>query len=351
MDKERKIPGKLPSGLLHKAKGFRVAAATIIVIISTFLTVIPVSAVDPAVPSPFSIGTPQVFKNIFETNDYMLVFPYDISYATAQPVTPASSLFIYRLMSGDGLTAIGSAVPYPYNNSGYGQGMVSIYFPASTAPTWGSPYIIRIDGNPLYWITPPSVTHTLSPTEYCAGTTQSENRLALSTFILNEAALLEVNWGVKLYDTNGTGGISLTSTGQTYFTTTIPGLGTACASIMAVSQSQPEYTDPAKPGTSAAYNWLHQWDGTVLQNWGNNIGGQLGGLNWQSVTSGFLLILLILLAGFSQVKFGNTDAAYLAGGADLIIATFAGFIWYAIMGVIFLGMLWYVSQTQFWRNL
>ena len=351
MDISNSLPGELHSGLSHKGQGLRVAAAAIISIFLSLTVVSPVSATDPDIPSPFAIGTPKVFHHIFETDDFLLAFPYEITYSTNQPATAASLLFTYRLMSADGATTLGSAVPYAYNNSGYGQGMVAIYFSDATAPTWGGSYIIRIDGNPLYWTTPPSVTHTLSTPEYSTSTTQSGNRTALAAYIMDEASMLEINWGVKLYDTNSSGGIALTSTGQTYFTTVIPGLGTACPSIMYVASSSPEFTATDNPGTAAANSWQNQWSGTVIETWGNNIGSHLGGLNWQGITAGGLFIIIVLLAGFSQVKWGTTDPGYLSAGIILIIGAFAGWIWYAIMGVVLLVFLWYISHTQFWRNL
>jgi len=344
-------PKRLQTDMLHKGKGLRVAAVAIILFTSTFLVPIHVLAADPDIPSPFSIGNPQVFRHIFETDDFLLLFPYNITYATGQPSTLASQLFTYRLMSDDGDDTLSSAIPYPYNNSGYGQGVISIYFPEATAPTWGDAYIIRIDGNLLYWETPPSVTHTLSTPEYSTYTTAATNAVALSQWILNIAVPLEVNWGVKLYDTNGTGGLALTSTGQTYFTTVIPGLGSICPGIMSSSNSNPTFIDTAAPGTAAAEAWQNQWTGTDFQQWMTNIGSALGGLNWQSVTAGILFLVIILLAGFTQIKWGTTDPAYLAAGIILILGTFAGWIWYAIMGVILLVFLWYISHTQFWRNL
>jgi hypothetical protein len=351
MDKRGASAQRLQTRKHHQIKGCGVAASILAAIISSFLVVSPVFATDPDIPSPFIIGTPKVFRHIFETDDYLLVFPYEITYSSGQPNRSASELFTYRLIDDDGVTTLGTVVPYAYNNYGYGKGVAAIYFAESSAPDWYGLYTIRIDGNPVYWDSPPTTTHTLSAAEYYSGTTPEANKGALAAFILIQASALEINWGVKLYDSNSTGGISLTSTGQAYFTSVIPGLISVCPSIMNSSVSTPEYTATNNPGTSAAYNWLHQWDGTILENWGNNIGGHLGGLNWQGVTAGILFIFFVALAGLSQVKFGTTDVAYIASGADLIIATFAGFIWYAIMGAIFIALLWYVSHTQFWRNM
>ena len=350
MDGKEESPGGTQHlRVRHPCCSARAAIAGAILAVLILLTVSsPVSATDPGFPTVFSIGTPAVFQDIFEPNDFLLVFPYDITYDNSQPGTPASLLFTYRLMSEDGKDTLASAVPYPYNNSGYGQGTVAIYFTAADAPAWEGLYIIRIDGNPMYWVTPPTAaTHTLSAAEYSSLASQPG---ALASYIMGQAASLEINWGVKLYDTNGSGGAALTSTGQTYFTTVIPGLNTVCPGIMAVSVSTPTWTDSTTPGTSAAAAWVNQWAGTGvierLTTWGN----AMGGLPWQSVSGAIICVIGVALGGYSQKKFGVGDPGFLAGGILLVIGTFAGFIYWAIIGGVMIVLAFYIMQTQWWRN-
>ncbi len=349
IQKRKGFPSLSDDGIPHPRHGRILAAVGIILcsLILHLLTSAPVLAADPDIPSPFTIGMPSVFQDIFDTDDMLVVFPYDITYASNQPATPVSHLFTFRLMSADGEDTLASVIPYPYNNSGYGQGVAAFYFPAVTAPAWDGLYIIRIDGNPLYWATPPSTTHTLSSSDYSSETSQTD---ALADYVLSLSAALEVNWGVKLYDTNSSGGIALTSTGQTYFTTVIPGLDSVCPEIMSVSVATPTWVDPTTPGTSAAAAWVNQWSGTGVIERLTICGNALGGLPWQSVSGAIICVLGVVCGAYSQRKFGVGDPGFLAGGILLVIGTFAGFVYWAIIGGLMIILAFFIMQTQWWRN-
>jgi hypothetical protein len=299
---------------------------------------------DPATPSPFSIGTPEVFTNIFEEDDFLLLMPYDIEQSPQESIA-VSQQFIFRLMDTDGTTELSSSIPYAYNNSGYGLGIVSFYFAADDAPTWGNAYILRIDGSPVYYTTALSVNRTLAADEYSS---ESDQAAALAEYILTEATALEIDWGVKLYETSDNGSIVLTSTGQTYFTTTIPGLAQVCPSIMASSSSNPNW-DTTPQGHSAADAWESQWDGTAvkteLEKWGNT-----WHVAWNAVSGAILFGVMLLCAGFSQLKWGNGDPGFIVGNVVFVIGTFAGFIYWAIVMVEMIILGFWIGYNIFWKQ-
>jgi hypothetical protein len=208
----------------------------------------------------------------------------------------------------------------------------------------------KIGGNPYYWATLPTpATNTIAVANYSEETTAAANRTELASWIMTECTVLEIDWGVKLYDTSSSGAVVLTTTGQTYFTTVIPGLGSVCPSIMAVVTATPTWTDETPVGTSAASAWIAQWDGTSLKReltkWGTT-----WGVPWNSISGGILFIFMIFAAAFSQLKWGNGDAGFMVGEAFLVIGTFAGLIYWAIVGVNMIILGWWTAHNIFWKN-
>lgn len=323
----------------HKAAAIT-AAAGLIIIISVF----PVAVVaDPPDPDPFEIGTPAVFQDIFVTDDFLLLMPYEIMQYPQMEV-PIGQQFFFRLIDTDGETQLAAAMPYAFYNIGYGKGIVSFYFDADDAPDWGESYNLRIDCNPLYFSDSLSTSRDLNPGDYSS---LSNQPLALADYILTQAAILEINWGVKLYDTSSTG-IILTATGQTYFATTIPGLDQVCPSIMAASVADPNWDDTPQ-GHSAADSWSSQWDDTKVKILLEEAGNKLG-IAWNAVSGGILFGLMLLCAGMSQARWGNGDPGFVAGNVILVVGTFAGWVFWAIVMVEAIILGWWIGHNIFWKQ-
>jgi hypothetical protein len=129
----------------------RIAIAVCISILTFCLSGVPAAAVDSASPTTFSIIDAAAYHNLYELGDSLYIFHYNIYYASDQPITPADRLFLYRLMDTDGTTQLGSTVPYPYNNSGYDEASAAFILQLMLPPP-GRHIIIRIEGNPQYWV-------------------------------------------------------------------------------------------------------------------------------------------------------------------------------------------------------
>lgn len=308
----------------------------------------PALAVDPAIPTTLAIISVKAARNLVETGDFFLACHVNIHYDSSQPTTPANELFLFRLMSTDGTTELGATVPYAYNNSGYDQAVAAFYFPAATAPTWGSAYIVRIDGNPAFWASPPYVTRTLGVGDYSSVTSQAANQSFIGSYLLAVAQLLEVDWAIKLVTTGDTG-IVLNSTGETYFTGDIPGIKALCPGIFSDAIVVPTTTGtPA--GTSLVESWQHQWDGTWVADALSSLGGFMGGIPWQMATGIFCLVVAVFMVGLTQVKFGNTDPGFLMGMVTFAnAATMALIDWRIIGGAALLcGIYFWFSSV--WRQ-
>lgn len=197
----------------------RKAAALIFV---AMLALLPASAAA-VIPQPDSdpqILTHDVYRNLLEPGDFLVVVEYNIPYASP-PTTSAGDTYILRMMSVDGLTQLGSNIPYPYNDFGYNYGVTSIYFTAaqvtSLGLTWEAAYILRLEGNPLQFAAaPPLAIYALAAGDYDPSTTADGSRAALATKVIAIAEVLQAQWAITLL-TSGPSAPVLNSTGAQYF--------------------------------------------------------------------------------------------------------------------------------------
>ncbi|WP_231927048.1 hypothetical protein [Dehalococcoides mccartyi] len=270
----------------------------------------PVLAVDPATPTTFTLDSVQVVTNILEDDDMVVAFRYNITYSSGQPSIPANKLFHFRLMDTDGITQLGAIEPYPYYNSGYGQGFSAFYFAGDAAPDWESALVLKMVGNPQYWASPPEVNYTLTSADYSQLSTRSENSSLLGNYIIETCRDLEINWSVKLVTETPQGTI-LNDTGAAYGRGTIPGLQNMCPQIFS---SQQQVIDiPDQTWTNTKLNeWIHQFDGTVV---GDALIGlsDLFSVSWIILTSLICVVLVILVFVWGMLAYSDNQAAMVAG--------------------------------------
>ena len=295
---------------------------------------------DPATPTDFAINNIQIFRGIWQADDWLLLFQYTINQYPPEYI-PVSQLFDFRLYDAATQQPLASANVYDYNNLGFGIGISSIYFWPADAPADTDNLYLMMSGNLAYWsATPPRVTYTISGDDYTQGGNQ---RTALVNWVMQQAQILEVNWQVKMVEDG-----LLTPVAQTYFVTTIPGLESVIPSVMGSITLPPDWNVPTQ-GTSAAQNWMNQWDDTAfkaeLEKW-----GETWHVAWNAITGAILFIFMLLCAGFSQVKWGNGDPGFVAGNVIFIIGTFAGLIWWPIVMVEMIILGYWIAHNLFWRN-
>jgi len=326
----------------------RFAFTCILSVLILSLFSVPVAAADPASPTTFALIECAAYHNLYENGDVLYIFHYNIYYASSQPSTPADRLFLYRLMDTDGTTQLGATAPYPYNNSGYDEGVGGFYFASGDAPTWETSVVIRMEGNPQYWSSPLVATYTYVLADYCQFDTQTENQIQLGNWVLNEFVDLEVNWGIKLI-TEGAAGTVLTTTGETYIKGTIAGFKELCPQIFSITTAPNSVTDAPYTARSAVYEWEHQWDGTWVEDALTSY-GDLFGLGWKMATAITTLVLVIFGAGFSQVKWGTTDPGFFIGMIVFSFASIGGLIDWQMIGAGALLCILYFVYIVLWRN-
>jgi hypothetical protein len=320
-----------------------IAAAVIIALTLTVWISLPVYASDPPAPSNLQLETVRVYHNLLEDDDFLLVAHYNIHYNSGQPSTPANKLFIFRLLDTNGVDYLGSVVPYASHNSGYDQGVFSLYFSATDAPTWEDPFVLKISGNPEYYASPPVVNYFMVTSDYCQMDTTAENQTMLGTYIIGVAHLLETNWSTTLTYMGDLGSI-LNSIGESYFRGAITGLTAFAPQVFAVQITNPDYTEGSFTEAQA-----HTYENRFANTWVGeglvNAATQLH-IKWNVITGLGALILIVLAAWFCQKKYETTKPAL--GGAPYLLlgGGVLGFISWAIIAIVgvfcalFLGYVW-----------
>ncbi|MCL2140852.1 MAG: hypothetical protein FWH42_04175, partial [Dehalococcoidia bacterium] len=314
MDK-RDVSAKSKSSRCHSAIcGAVKRAAAVCIALTIALSPVAISA-DPATPYIFTLNDIQFFRSIFSTDDWLLLFQYTID-QYPQELTPASQQFDFRLYDVATNQPVASANVYDYSNNGYGMGIGSIYLNSANAPSDTDELYLMMSGNPVYWQTTIiQVQYTVTNSNDSPG----DQLQALNTYIINQAKILEINWGIKMWEAGAMGTPVLTPTGQEYFTTTIPGLSLILSDSMGSMVIDPNWNQPSQ-GTSAAVGWEELWNDTAFKNkleeWGN-----IWGIAWNAISGAVLFLVMILCASISQSKWGNGDPGFYMGNIILITGT------------------------------
>lgn len=209
------------------------------------LLVLPLVSVyaDTADPDSVSIDALYVNRHLIETGDVLFYLLYDISYGTP-PSDPIDETFIFRLLDTDQSTELGSVEAYEgvSPSNGYGKGVASFYFPASTAPAWGQAYFVRIAGKPSAFDDPYSQDFIIGSASYTDQTTQDGNRDEAYSQIIYMAQQLEIDWATVTLLAEGDIGTVLASQGETYFRNAIPGLQAMMPPLFDIQLQDPSWT-------------------------------------------------------------------------------------------------------------
>lgn len=262
---------------------------------------------DPASPDALQILDVEAYRHLIEDDDFLVIFTFNIEYAMA-PDDPASDLFIFRMTSGS--TTLGDALPYTYGYNGYQYGISGMYFSAADAPSWGSLYDIKIDGNPAEWASPPSVTQTMESTDYSTSSSQSASQNELEVWLIDAFQDLEQNWSVpgELVTITNIGTI-LTAEGQHYILGAIPGMMLMAPNIFAVKYYDIEYPDTIWTGQRQTDTDARFAD-TPLEKFQESLSNAMGGIDPVFITSVITVICVLVLMALSYRRWGSTEPVY-----------------------------------------
>lgn len=196
---------------------------------------LPVSAIGN--PNSIDVLEAMFFRNTFTTGDQLLVVRYDLEYSVTPAEDPRDTWLVV-LFDTDGVTPL-----YQRPLNYYGHNVISIYLTAEQNITWGGEYYVKVMGQPT--IFGPYVedvngdTKVLSASlDYDSSTNLESSRIALGEFIINQAEILEVDFGVPLVGT----GDKLNAAGAVTFNAAIPGLSSIASTIYETAIVTPSLT-------------------------------------------------------------------------------------------------------------
>jgi len=242
------------------------ATLGIVALLFVGIFVTPVYAID--APDLLQINSVYAYQHCLETDDQLYLVQYTIYYPldggeSTNPDENVTEAYLVRFM--DGATELKSVAPYAYYDDGYGDGIAAIYFSASdpNLPTWEGAYTIKLEGNPtLAWDPDIPSTSVSVFDSWSSSTGITETQDELTARILYLADQLELDWGISMIDTTGTGSY-LSSYGEAYFTSAIPNIKAMAPNAFAGGTSSPDWS-AKEPILDYAEDRAHSTDGTLL---------------------------------------------------------------------------------------
>lgn len=187
---------------------------------------------EPGQPVLTAINETHAWRNVLETGDYLLVARYNVVNGTST-TTDISDTFVFRLMDATNTNELGVVEAYPYQNDGWGQGVVSWYFPAASAPAWAGSYWVRIEGKITVYTTTYTVyNYNLPSTTYSTYTVESDIQNDIASKLTSIAKKIGSSWTpvVALTEESESGTV-LSQYGEAYFRPVIPGIQAMCPKL------------------------------------------------------------------------------------------------------------------------
>ena len=298
---------------------------TILLVLLLAVFIISASPVYADTPDPDADPTIEsfnVYRNLLETGDWLLVIYANIPYGTL-PDTPITQTFVWRMIDIDGVTELGDTVGYAYNDDGYGYNVYSMYWTAAEVTAngmvWGTAYDIRLSGNPAVFVTPPTYNYVLNAADYSALTVTAEVQAELADRILTIAGELNTHWGygalgISLLEETESGTV-LSIYGEAFFRGAIFGIQNLAPAAFSVIIRDLDVIDRTWSDNYTG-NLTTMWTGTWVET-AQEAGKVLFGTDYD------LLSVIMVLAMCVGVVIGNimltgdhwnglTDAAFLA---------------------------------------
>jgi hypothetical protein len=193
----------------------------------------------------FTVVSAKAYSGALEADDLLLVIHYDINYDACCPTETANQAFLGHYFNVASSSLLRSAAPFVYVRSGYGQGIISVYFTASDVTTLGiacaDSDFARIAGNPAVFPAPRQLDKAIT----CSAA--SSPAASIEADIKAIANLLEqrTEWdGVDLLS-----GSFLQASGEDYFESAILNLRTMAPGLFQGAFETPDFIED-EPGTA-----------------------------------------------------------------------------------------------------
>ena len=295
-----------------------------------------------------------VYRNLLETDDFLLVIYANIPYAVI-PDTAVTETFIWRFLDTDGTTEFGSTLGTNYNEDGYGFNVYSMYFTADEVTAlgivWATAYPVRLSGNPVVFDTPPVFNYSLAASDYSTETIQVDVQGELAARILTISASLNNQWGLTtatdLLSESEIGTI-LSIFGEAFWRGAINGIQSMAPSafsviIRVIDVESRDWT------TNYTDNLTNQWSGTWVET-AQEGGKVLFGTDYDLLS----VIMILLMAGGLLVGNIMLTGDQWNGWADVsvigVVGARLGMFDFGILMLI-AAMAWIYISAKIWFGL
>ena len=244
------------AGQLHS---WRVVIAVAIIAVAALLSAGDANAIAGA--DDFTIIAATAYSGAIEDNDLLLLIHYDINYDSCCPTETASQAYLGSYFDVSTSNPVRSAAPYLFVNSGYGQGVISVYFDSGDVSALGisceDADLARISGNPAVFPGP----QVLDKSVTCRATSDPADEIETDIDAIANLLDQETEWaGVTLIS----GGF-LTTNGENYFENAITNLRTMAPGVFQGTFETPDFIED-EPGTAYRDSLKNFFVGTRFEN-------------------------------------------------------------------------------------
>jgi len=307
----------------------------VVLIIPLLVVIVPMPIfADIEIPdTPPSINTVYVYESLLEAGDRGVLIDYYLDYAVL-PVGGETATDAYLAVFIDQTGAqIKSTAPYTYVDSGYGRGLIWLYFTAAETTAYDlvvghiADFEIWLVGNPtLVWEdtgVPASVPKTIATIDYWQ--TAGDPNILLALRILYYADQLELIWGppvVDLVEITGLGNRLTSPEGENYFENVIPNLRLIAPSAFTASSYDP-ITEDIDYSTSF---------GATIANDTGTVQDMLGGASPITLYPTYDAGTALFTNGSASVV--GTDTYWVAAMAGMSIQHTTDAVWSTILVVV-----------------
>lgn len=319
----------------------------IIAIIAIFSLATPAYAIDLPDSTP-EVESINCYRNLLETGDFLIVVYENTPYTTT-PDIDYGDAFIWRLFDTDGTTELAQATGYDYNEAGYGYNLISFYFSASEAPTWGQQYYLRLSGTPSAFPSPPEYNYQIETTDYSSFTESADVEAELTAHILNLAQDLDNKWGLEdaysLLLEIETGTV-LSIYGEAFFRGAIYGCQALAPQVFRLVINEVD-TDPRAWTDEYSENLSTQYAGTWVEGT-IDAGGDLFGVDYNLLG---IIIMLLFCVGviIANIAIGGDQwGGFIDAAVVLVIAARIGFYGLGELALV-AAICWLYISARLWK--
>lgn len=255
-------------------------------------------------PDTINIDSVYAYSGVRESGDLLIVVRYNLAYGTT-PTEPVSDAYVGRFLRGT--SELNSVEPFPFNARGYGVGVFSLYWTNSQRTTDSieftntnsENYIVGLSGKAGQF--PGTVPSTSTTAISWRDATRTVPLLTQDILQLGQDLENNTGWSANIQDiiTGITGSLTLTSTGENYFSSAVPNLQTMVPDIFSSAAQSPEvFTRTFRP--TYKENLDNIWDGNWVETRFQNLADTLRVP--RSFLEGLTVFILMTLVAIGVAK-------------------------------------------------